>query len=100
IWFEQVPAPLDSRLNRLMPGYLHGATAQDGQASRDARCYVPYRQRPSTGRGQLDAQRNTVDGTAYLHHRSGLLWAQPSLAAASLAEQGDKQFDRVAWQAL
>src|SRR6516225_11847983 len=96
IWFEQVPAPADGCLDRLMAGNFPAATTQDGQAPSDARCDVAHRQRPRPGRGKLDTQRNAIDRTAQLHHRDSLTTAQLDLTAASLAEQADEQFDRAA----
>src|ERR1700746_4013157 len=83
IWFKQVPAPADSRLNRLMARNLPAAAAQDGQASRDARCDVVHRQRPRPGRGQLNTQWNTIKRAAQLDHGGGLSRTQLGLTAAS-----------------
>src|SRR6516162_2902857 len=96
IWFEQVPAPADSRLDRLMARNLPVAATQDGQAPRYARCDVVHRQRPRPGRGKLNTQWNTIKRAAQVDRSGGLSRVQLGLTAASPAEQANEQFDRVA----
>ena len=51
IRLEQVPAPADGRLDRLMAGNFPAATAQYGQTSSNAHGYVAHRQRARPGGG-------------------------------------------------
>ena len=68
---QQVPAPLDDRAQRAVPGQRGAAAAgQQPEAVGQPRGDVVQRHRAQPGRGQLDGQRQPVEPAHDLDHRA------------------------------
>ena len=93
---EQVVAPADRPLQRAAPlGTVAARVAQQGEPVLQAASDVVHRQRPHPGGGELDGQRQSVEGTAHvLHDRGGRRVEHertPQLLRTT-DEQGDRLF--------